>query len=201
MRRIGQTFRQDLEHPFAGARTRGQPDPLEHRRNGDKHSLGPQMRKHRLHNRLAAIGRPSGIGADLRAGTPVSQAEAAQAQQLLQFDGMFASCLVAQRIISKGGRRHADLKRDESDHRLGRMLAKSQALAGMAQQAKLNSEAQSVAAPPLGADERQVVGAEHVAFRHLWGFSRNAEQAGALLGRQKGTAGHRGLRLMTEGRS
>jgi hypothetical protein len=45
---------------------------------------------------------------------------------------------------------------------------------------------------------RDVVVVADIPLRHI---RRNAEQAGALFGRQEGSAGHRDLRLMAEGRS
>jgi hypothetical protein len=85
----------------------------------------------------------------------------------------------------------------EGDHCLRRTFAKPQTLAGVVQQAKLNSETEAVASPSLGANERQVIGAEHVVLRHLGGIRRNTEQAGALFGRQESSARHWSLRLMS----
>src|SRR5215469_16932619 len=75
------------------------------------------------------------------------------------------------------------------------MLAKAQALARISQQAKLNREPEPVAATPFGADKRQILGAEHIMFSHLAGFGRDAEHAGALVGREQGSASRLGLRF------
>jgi hypothetical protein len=132
-RRIGQPLSQGLEHPLASAHSRGEPNSLQHRRGRDEHALGPQVRKHGLHDRLAAVSRPGGVGADLQASAPIRQAEAAHAKPLLQFDGMLPSRLVAERVVGKGGRRNVQLPRDKGDHRLWRMIAEAQALARMPQ--------------------------------------------------------------------
>ena len=74
----------------------------------------------------------------------------AQEQQLLQFDGMLPSRLVAQGVLGEGGGRVPKLVSDEGDHLFGRMLAYDQTLARMPQRAQLDGEAQSVAAAPFG---------------------------------------------------
>jgi hypothetical protein len=145
---------------LAGAHPRRKPDPFQHRCGRHEHALRPQIREHGLQDRLAAISRPRGIGADLQTGAPVRQAEAAQAKQVLQLDRMLPSRLVAQRVISKGSRRRIDLARDEGDHRPRRLLAKAQTLARMPQQAKLNRESQSIAAAPFGPHKLQILGSE-----------------------------------------
>jgi hypothetical protein len=48
------------------------------------------VREHGLHDRLAAVSRPGGVGADVQAGAPIRQAEAAQTQVLLQFEQMLS---------------------------------------------------------------------------------------------------------------
>jgi hypothetical protein len=133
LRRVAQTLRYDLEGPFASSHPCGEPDSLQHRRGRDEHIVGPQMREHRLHDRLTAIGCPSGVGAHLQTGAPVGQPEAAQGQQLLQFDGMLPSRLVAQGVLGEDGGRVSKLVSDEGDHLFGRMLADAQALARMPQ--------------------------------------------------------------------
>jgi hypothetical protein len=187
---IGQPLDQSLKRPPASAHARGEPDSFEHRRGRDEYVLAPQVREHCLHDGLAAVSCPGSVGTDLQASAPVPEAETAQTKCLLQFDGMFPSCLVAQRIIRKGARRNAQLARDEGDHRLRRMFVKAQTLARMPKQAELDRESEPVAAAPFGADERQILGAEHVMFRHFAGLGRDAEQSRALFGGKQGSAGH-----------
>ena len=100
---VGQTLRQGLERLLAGAHPRRQSDPLQHRRGGDEHVARPQMREHRLHDRLAAIGGPGGVRAHLQAGAPVGQPEAAQAKKLLQLDRVLPAGLIPERVVGKGG--------------------------------------------------------------------------------------------------
>jgi hypothetical protein len=163
-------------------RTR-EPDSLQHRHGRDEHIVGPQVREHRLHDRLAAIGCPSDVGAHLQAGAPVGQPEAAQKQQLLQFHGMLPSRLVPQGIVGEGGGRVPKLVSDEGDHRFGRLLTDAQAVARMPQQAQLEGEAQSVAAAPFGPNERQVFGAQHVVLRHPGGIRWDARIDGCAVPR------------------
>ena len=90
---------------------------------------------------------------------------------------------------------------DEGDHRLRRMLIGSQTLSGITQQAELDGEAEPIATAALGPDEHQVIGTQHVVLGHLGGIGRDAEEARALFGRQKGSAGRQGLQVMAESRS
>jgi hypothetical protein len=151
--RIGQILRQDLEHPFAGARPRGQPDSLEHRRGGDEHALGSQMREHRLHNWFAAIGCPRGVGADLQAGAPVAQAKAAQTQNLLQFQQMLPASLGAMGVFPENFWLYLQLVGDEGEHGRGRRFRRIQRATGLSERAQLDREAKTVACAALGANE------------------------------------------------
>ena len=60
----------------------------------------------------------------------------------------------------------------------------------MPQKTKLDREAEPVAAAPFGADERQILRAEHVMFGHLAGFSRDTKQSRTLFSGKQGSAGH-----------
>ena len=151
------------------------------------------MGEHCPNDRLAAISGPCRVGAHLKAGAPIGQPEAPKMQMLLQFDGVLPPGLIPERVVGKGGRGYTKLVRHEADHRLRRMLARSQTLAGIPQQAQLNGEPKPVDGAPLCPDERQVLGAEHVVPGHLGVIDRNGEQASALLGGQQGAAGHDGL--------
>jgi hypothetical protein len=163
----------------------------------DEHVGSTQMGEHCLDNRLAAIGYPCRVRAQLQAGAPIGQPEAAKAQEILQLDGVLSPGLIPERVVGKGGCGYLELVSHEND----RTLAGPQTLARMPQEAQLNGEPKSVDGAPLGPDERQILGAEHVVLCHLGGIDRNGEQAGALLGRQQGAAGHEGLVLMGRGRS
>jgi hypothetical protein len=80
---VGQTIRQGLKGLPASAYPSRQSNPLQHCCGWEKHVGRPQMRKHCLDYRLAAIGGPRGVGAHLQAGPPIGQAEAPKAQELL----------------------------------------------------------------------------------------------------------------------
>ena len=114
---------------------------------------------------------------------------------------MLPAGLIPERVVGKCGWRYAELLSHEDDHRLWRVLVRSQALAGIPEEAQLDGEPKPVDGAPLRSDEGQVFGAEHVVPRHLGGIDRDGEQACALLGRQQGAAGHDGLVLMAGGRS
>ena len=81
---------------------------------------------------------------------PIGQPEAAQAEDGLQFGRVLAPGLVPLRIVGEGRMRHADLARHERDHRLGRLLAGTEALARVAQEAELHGEPKAVHAAALG---------------------------------------------------
>lgn len=156
------------------------------------------MGEHCLDDRLAAIRDPCGVRAQLQAGPPVGQPEAAKAQELLQLDGVLSPCLIPERVVGKDGWGYLELVSHEGDHRLRRTLTRSQALAGMPQKAQLDGEPKPVDGAPLGPDERQILGAEHVVLCHLGAIARDGEQAGALLGGQQEAAGHGSLVSMGE---
>ena len=120
---------------------------------------------------------------------------------LLQLDRVLPAGLIPERVVGKGGWGYPELVSHEGDHRLWRMLAGSQTLAGIPQEAQLDGEPKPIDGASLCSDERQIIGAEHVVLRHLGGIDRDGEQAGALLGRQQGAAGHDGLVSMAGGRS
>jgi hypothetical protein len=182
MRGVAQTLRQDLEDPFAGAHPCGEPDSLKHRRGRDEHALGSQMREHRLHDRFTAIGRPRGVGADLQAGSPVGQVKAAQAQGALQFQQMLPASLGPMGVFRKSLRIDAKLVGDEREHERGGHFQRVQRATRMPEHAELDREAKAVTRAALGANERQILGVEHVVRRHLGGIARNPEQTGALFG-------------------
>ena len=107
-------------------------------------SRGPQMGEHRPHDRLAAVRGPGRIGADLQAGAPVGQPEAAQAQAALQFDRMLPAGLVPVRVVGERRRRSTPTwSRDKGEHRLGRPFDRVQTLAGVPQEAELDGEARA----------------------------------------------------------
>jgi hypothetical protein len=106
--------------------------------------------------------------------------------------------LVPQRVVGERRWRRADLFRHERNHRLRWPITGAKALARVAQEAELHGEPEPVHAAPLGPDERQVVGTEHVVLRHLGALDGDGEQAIALLGGQQGTVGHGGF--VPEGR-
>ena len=160
------------------------------------------MREHGLHDRLAAVSRPGGVGADLQAGAPVRQAEAAQTQALLQFEQMLPAGLGSMRVVAKQLRIGAHLVGNKSQHGRRRHFRRLERAAGMPKHAQLDREAQAIARTALGPHERQVLGAEHVVLGHLGGFGRDAEQARTLFGREQGSARTFGASgLMAEGRS
>ncbi len=103
---------------------------------------------------------------------------------------MLAAGLVAPRVVGERCGWDAELASHEIQQRRRRLLAGTEALAWMAQQAELHSEAKAVHAAALGPQEQEVARAEHVVPGHLGRLSRNGEQAGALFGGQQGSAGH-----------
>jgi len=130
---IGQAGRQGLERSRAGAYLRDQADPLQHGRGRNEHARRAQRFEHRAHDRLAAVRGPGRIGTEPDADAPIGKAEAAQAESGLQFRRMLAPGLVPRRIVSERRERHIDLARHERDHRLRRLLAGTETLAGVSQ--------------------------------------------------------------------
>jgi len=156
---------------------------------------GAQPFEHRAHAGLATIGRPGCVDPNPDAGAPIGKAEAAQPKDRLQFRRMLPPSLVSVRVVGKRRRRHADLVRHERDHRLGRPVAGAQALPRVAEEAELHGKPKAVHAAPLGPDERQVIGAQHLVARHLGRIGRDSEQAVVLLRGEQGAAGHGNLVL------
>ena len=102
---------------------------------------------------------------------------------------MLTSCLVPQRVSRERGRRDPELAGHEDNHRLREMLAASQALTGMTQQAQLDGEAEPVAGAPLGPDERQIFAAQHVMLRHLGGARWGCRTGGCAVRATVGLGG------------
>ena len=95
---LRQAIRQGLECPLAGAHAGCQPDPLQYGRGRDEHVGSAQMGEHGLDDRLAAIRGPCRVRAQLQTGSPVGPPEAAQAQELLQLNGVLSPGLVPKRV-------------------------------------------------------------------------------------------------------
>jgi len=158
------------------------------------------MREHGLHDRLATVSRPGGVGADVQAGAPIRQAEAAQAQALLQFEQMLPAGLGSMRVVPKQLRIGAHLVSNKSQHDRRRHFRRLERAAGMPKRAQLDRETQAIVRTALGPHERQVLGAEYVVLGHLGGFGRDTEQARTLFGREEGSARHsEASGLMAEG--
>jgi hypothetical protein len=179
---LGQPIGESLEHPRARAHAGCQSDSFQHRCGGDEHVAGAQMGEHCPNDRLAAVRGPCRVRAHLKAGAPIGQPETSKVQMLLQLDGVLPPGLSAERVVGKGGWGYTKLVSHEADHCFRRMLARSQPLAGISQQAQLNRNPKPVDCAPLCPDERQIIGAEDVVFGHLGVIDRNGEQASALLG-------------------
>jgi hypothetical protein len=75
------------------------------------------MRKHCLDDRLAAIGRPRGVGTHLQAGPPIGQAKAPKAQELLKFQKMLPASLGPTRVVAIQEWIDPDLACDKGKHR------------------------------------------------------------------------------------
>ena len=142
------------------------------------------MAEHRLDDGLAAIRTPCGVGADPKARTPVVETEAPETQESLKFDQVLASRFCPTSVFAEQRRIYTDLLRDEGEHRLGRHLGRVQRATGIAEDAKLDGEAEPVAGPPPGADHGEVGGVEHIVARHRGRVGRDREQSGSLLGGQ-----------------
>jgi hypothetical protein len=198
---IGQPLGQGLKRSLASAHARGEPNSFQHRRGRDKDALGPQVREHCLHDRLAAVSRPGGVGADLQASAPVRQMEAAQVQVLLQFEQMLPPSLGPMRVVFKQLRIGAHLVGNKSQHRRRRHFRRFERPAGVPEGAQLDREAQAIAGTALGPHQHQVLGTERAVLRHLGGFGGDAEQSRALFGGKQGSAGHRVLRVDAAARS
>ena len=177
---VGQTIHQGLKGILASAYPSRQSDPLQHCRGGNEHIGRPQMCKHCLDDRFAVIGGPRSVRAHLQAGPPIDLPEVPQPEMQLQFDRVLPTGLIPERIVGKYCRRYAELPRHKDDHRLWRVLVRTQALARIPEEAQLDGEPKPVDGPPLRSDDGQVFGAEHVVSRHLGGIDRDGEQACAL---------------------
>ncbi len=103
---------------------------------------------------------------------------------------MLAAGLIAPGVVGEGGERQAELPCDEGEHRRGRVLARPEPRAGVAQQAELDGEAEAVSGAPPRADEGEVLLVQDVVPGHLGAVGRDAEQARARFGGQQGAAGH-----------
>ena len=188
---LGDAVSQGLERALARPRPGGEADPFQHRGVRHQHTAAMEVGQHGLHDRLAAVGGAGGTGTHPQAIAPVAQPEAAQAEENLELDGMLAAGLVAPGIVGERGGRDAELGGHEPQHGRGRVLAGTESLSRVTQQAELDGEAQAVEGAALGTHQQKVLGAEHVVPGHLGRRGRDGEQAGALLGGQQGTAGHR----------
>jgi hypothetical protein len=198
---VGQTIRQGLKGLPASAYPSRQSNPLQHCCGWEKHVGRPQMRKHCLDYRLAAIGGPRGVGAHLQAGPPIGQAEAPKAQELLKFKQMLPTGLGPMGIVAEQEWIDPDLACDKREHRCRWGFRGIEYPARIPENAKLNGEAQAVTRAPLCSDENLILGAEHVVSGHLGWIDSNGKEAGTLLRRQQGAMGHDGLDLMAGDRS
>ena len=75
---LGHLVGQDLKRPLSRPRPGGEADPFQHRGVRHQHAAGVKMGQHGMHDRLAAVGGPGGIGTHPQAIAPVAQPEAAQ---------------------------------------------------------------------------------------------------------------------------
>ena len=98
---VGQAVHQGLECSFARPCPRSQPDPLQHGGVWDQHAFGVQVGEDGLHDRLAAVCRPGRFRTDPQAVAPVTEPEAAQAQDRLQLGGVLSAGLVAPSVIGE----------------------------------------------------------------------------------------------------
>jgi hypothetical protein len=167
-----------------------------------KHDVrAPQLVQHGAHDRLTAVRSPRRFGPDPEAIPPGGKAEAPEPKESLKFDRMFPAGLITGRVLSKSVWRQPELFGDKAHQRLRRVFTWPKTLAGVAQQAELDREAETVRGAAFGPDEHQVVGREDVIPRHLGALGWDGEQAMALLGGQKGSDGQDGLVAEGEGRS
>ena len=120
---LGHPVAEDLERALARPRPGGEADPLQHRGIRHQHAAGTEVGQHGLHDRLAAVGGPGGVGTHPQAIAPVAQPEAAQAEEGLELDGVFAASLVAPRVVGERGGRDTKLGGHEAQHGRGRVLA------------------------------------------------------------------------------
>lgn len=130
---LGDHVPQKLESSLAGARAGGEANPFQHRGVRHQHAADTEMGEHGLNDWLATVGGPSGTSADPQAVAPVAQSKAAKAQDGLQFDRVFTARLVAPGIVGKGRGQGAELGGHEVEECRGRLLARTKALAWMAQ--------------------------------------------------------------------
>jgi hypothetical protein len=119
----------------SSAQSSRQSDPLQHGRCGQKHIGSPQMGEHCQDDRLTAIGGPRGVRAHLQAGPPVGQPEVPQAEMLLQLDRVLPAGLIPECVVGKCGWGYSELLSHKDDHRLWRVLVRSQALARIPEEA------------------------------------------------------------------
>lgn len=175
--------RQDVERPLPGTNPGGQDDPLQHGRIRYEHALSPEMGKHGLDDWLATVSGPRGVGADLKAVSPVAQSEAAQAEESVQLGRVLAPRLIPPGIVGECSGRNAELPRHEVQHRHGRLLARTETLTRMAQKTELHREAKVVHAAAFDPHQQQILRTEHVVLGHLGRRGRDVEQAGALVSR------------------
>ena len=132
---VGQIIRQGLKGLPSSAHPSRQSDPLQHGRCGQKHIGSPQMGEHCQDDRLAAIGGPRSVRAHLQAGPPVGQPEVPQAEMLLQLDRVLPAGLIPECVVGKCGWGYSELLSHKYDHRLWRVLVRSQALARIPEEA------------------------------------------------------------------
>ena len=95
-----------------------------------------------------------------RAGAPIGKPEAPNLQEFLEFDQMLPARLAPASVITEQRGVDADLFRDKGKHRRRRRLQRFEHAAGIAERAKLDSEAQAIGRAPFGSHENQVFGAE-----------------------------------------
>lgn len=180
-----------MERPLPGTSSGAKADPLQHGGIRHEHALSPEMGKHGFDDWLATVSGPCGIGADPQAVSPVAQSEAAQAKDSVQLGRVLAPRLIPPGIVGESRGRYAKLPRHELQHRQGRLLTRTETLTRMAQETELHSKAEAVHTAAFGPHQQQIVRTEHVVLGHLGRRGRDVEQAGALFGRQEGSAGHR----------
>src|ERR1700733_10492263 len=117
------------------------------------------MSDHSLDNRLPSVGRPGSVSAGLQTGAPICKPEAAEAQKLLEFNHVLAAGFCPTGILAERCRIGTKLLCDKGKHRLRRQFRGVEGAPRVAERAKLDSNAQTVAYPPLRPDQGQVFGA------------------------------------------
>ena len=78
---------------------------------------------------LTAIGEPRGVRVRLQVGPPVGQPEVPQAEMLLPLDRVLSAGLIPEGVVGNRGWGYAELLSHKEDHRLWRVLVRSQPLA------------------------------------------------------------------------